>query len=71
LRQRPSPSQPKAFEVIASMLPGGVGYEPGTDEKGQRMIWLERATLNRLAAMRGPGDSCSDVILRLVANEQE
>jgi hypothetical protein len=35
--------------------------------KGERLIWLERRFVDRLAAMRGPGESYSDVILRIVA----
>ena len=30
------------------------------------MIWLDAAVVDRLAAMRRPGESYSDVILRLV-----
>jgi predicted CopG family antitoxin len=33
------------------------------------MIWLEAPIVDRLAAMRGPGESYSDVILRLVEME--
>ena len=33
------------------------------------MIWLEPRVLDRLEAMRGPGESYSDVILRLVEIE--
>ena len=35
-----------------------------------RMIWLESRVLDRLRAMRGPGESYSDVILRLVEIER-
>jgi hypothetical protein len=31
------------------------------------VIWLEDAMADRLGAMRGPGESYSDVILRLAA----
>ena len=56
----------EAFEAIARTLPlGSVGYENKTDEQGQRLIWLDRAMVDRLRAMRGPGESYSDVILRL------
>jgi hypothetical protein len=49
-----------AFEAIAATLPlGSVGYENQTNEKGERMICLK--------AMRGPGESYSDVIFRIVA----
>jgi hypothetical protein len=33
--------------------------------KGERQIWLEPRFVDRLRAMRGPGESYSDVILRL------
>jgi hypothetical protein len=56
-----------AFEAIASTLPfGSVGYENQINERGERLIWLKAAMVNRLRAMRGPGESFSDVILRLV-----
>ncbi len=59
---------PAAFEAIAATLPlGSVGYEPQLNAKGERLIWLEAAVVDRLMAMRGPGESYSDVILRLVA----
>jgi predicted CopG family antitoxin len=32
-------------------------------------VWLETAVADKLAAMRGPGESYSDVILRLVEIE--
>ena len=35
------------------------------NQHGERLIWLEDAMADRLAAMRGPGESHSDVILRL------
>ena len=57
---------PAAFEAIAKTLPlGSVGYENATNEKGERLIWLEPSMVDRLRAMRGPGESWSDVILRL------
>jgi hypothetical protein len=55
-----------AFEAIASTLPlGNMGYEAEANERGERLIWLEDAMMDRLAALRGPGESYSDVILRL------
>jgi hypothetical protein len=60
----------EAFEAIARTLPlGSVGYENKIDEHGQRLIWLDRAVVDRLRAMRGPGESYSDVILRLAAQK--
>ena len=47
-----------AFEAIKATLPlGSVGFEPERDAKGERLIWLEAATVIRLGAMRGPGES--------------
>lgn len=34
-----------------------------------RLVWIEAAIVDRLGAMRGPGKSYSDVILRLVETE--
>ena len=60
----------EAFEAIARTLPlGSVGYENAVDANGQRLIWLDRAVVERLRSLRGAGDSYSDVILRLVAME--
>jgi hypothetical protein len=55
-----------AFDAIAKTLQlGSVGFENATNERGERLIWLDRAVVDRLRAMRGPGESYSDVILRL------
>jgi hypothetical protein len=59
----------EAFEAICATLPlGSVGYENQINEQGERLIWLDHAVAARLGAMRGPGESFSDVILRLVAD---
>jgi hypothetical protein len=55
-----------AFDAIAKTLPfGSVGYENKLNERGERLIWLEPGVVDRLWALRGPGESYSDVILRL------
>jgi hypothetical protein len=57
-----------AFEAIARTLPlGGVGYENAVNEQGERLIWLDLSMVNRLRSLRGPGESYSDVILRVAA----
>jgi hypothetical protein len=57
---------PAAFDAIASTLPfGSAGFERDLDAKGDRQVWLEPRVLDRLRAMRGRGESYSDVILRL------
>jgi hypothetical protein len=59
-----------AFDAIARTLAlGSVGYENQINEQGERLIWLDHAVVARLRAMRGPGESYSDVILRLVADQ--
>jgi hypothetical protein len=59
----------EAFEAIAKTLSlGSTGYENKIDEHGNRLVWLDRAVVDRLRAMRGPGESYSDAILRLVAD---
>jgi hypothetical protein len=55
----PSDASPRALPL------GSVGYENATNERGERLIWLEPTVVHRLRAMRGPGESYSDVILRL------
>jgi hypothetical protein len=57
-----------AFDAIAATMPlGSVGYEAERTERGEVFIWLEEGEVNRLKMLRGPGESYSDVILRLAA----
>jgi hypothetical protein len=59
---------PAAFEAIKATRPlGSVGFEPEPNAKGKRYVWIDAATVDRLGAMRGPGESYSDAFLRLVA----
>jgi hypothetical protein len=52
-----------AYDAICGTLPlGSVGYENKTNANGERLIWLERAVVDRLRAMPGPGEDWSDVI---------
>jgi hypothetical protein len=61
----------EAFEAVAKTLPvGTVIFEPKVTAKGERYIWLDDRMADRLAAMREPGESYSDVILRLAAGER-
>jgi hypothetical protein len=54
-----------AFDAIAAtMLFGNVNYEAKINAKGERLIWLEPRWVDTLTAMRGPGESYSDVIIR-------
>jgi hypothetical protein len=56
-----------AFGAICTTLPlGSAAVEAVANERGERLIWLDDAMADRLGAMRGPGESYSDAILRLV-----
>jgi hypothetical protein len=58
----------EAFDAIAQTMPfGSVNFEAGVDDKGERYIWLPRAVVDRLRSRRAPGESFSDVILRVSA----
>jgi hypothetical protein len=54
-----------AFEAIAATLPSSVGVEQNRASNGDYFIWLDPRYVDRLRAMRGPGESYSDVILRV------
>jgi hypothetical protein len=54
-----------AFYAIASTLPKGSTVDGRPDSNGGYLVTLERRVLDRLAAMRRPGESYSDMILRL------
>jgi len=58
-----------AFDAIVSTMPlGSVAYEREANAEGERLIWLPPSVVDRLRFLRGPGESYSDVILRLVAS---
>ena len=60
-----------AFDAIVATLPlGTVGYEAEANAEGERLIWLPPSVVDRLRFLRGPGESYSDVILRLAASSQ-
>ena len=56
---------PAAFETIVATMPlGSAGYEAEPPLKARCAIWLAPDVLNKLRALRGPGESYSDVIPR-------
>jgi hypothetical protein len=58
----------EAFDAIKATLQlGSVAYQAERNAKGEVHIWLEPRVVDKLAALRGPGESYSDVILRLAA----
>jgi hypothetical protein len=56
---------PAAYAAIAATLPGSVGVEAQRAPNGDYWVWLYPGAVTRLGAMRGRGESYSDVILRL------
>ena len=44
-----------------------MGCEPEANAKGERLIWLESRRVDRRARLRRPGESLSDLIVRLAA----
>jgi hypothetical protein len=59
-----------AYEAIAATLPfGSVGYEAKRSDQGDYFIWLERHALDRLDALRQPGEDYSEVTLRMAEIE--
>jgi hypothetical protein len=45
------------------------GLRGRVNERGERTVSLEEVWVNRLGAMREPGESYSDVILRIAGQE--
>jgi hypothetical protein len=57
-----------AFDAISATLPvGSVAVEPEPNERGEMHVWID----DRLAAMGGPGETYSEVILRLEAESRQ
>ena len=57
-----------AFDAIANtMALGSVGFENARAPKNEVYVWLDHATVAKLKALRSPGESYSDVIIRLAA----
>ncbi len=51
----------EAYEAIAATLRlGSVGYEAEPNERGERLIKVEASVVDRLGAIRRPGESYSD-----------
>jgi hypothetical protein len=55
-----------AFDAVAKSLPFcSVMYEARPTRDGERFIWVEQHAVVQLDLMRGPGESYSDMIIRL------
>ena len=56
-----------ALDAVSDLLPlGTVNFEREPDANGERFIWLAPDVFNKVRALREPGESYSDLILKLV-----
>ena len=55
----------KAYAAIAATLPAGSAPEQGIAPGGEYHVWLPRAAVILLRDVREPGETFSEVILRL------
>jgi hypothetical protein len=56
----------KAYAAIADALPGGSAQQgPGVVPDGEYYVWLPKDVVVQLIALREPGETFSDAILRL------
>jgi hypothetical protein len=58
-----------AFDAVATTLPKGAARWPMQRDRGQCFIQVEAAVIDRMRAIRRPGESYSRVLLRLVELE--
>ena len=58
-----------AYDAIALRLPKGAARWPMQRDRGQCFIQVASVVIDRMRAMRRPGESYSQVILRLVELE--
>ena len=59
-----------AFDAICATFPlGSVAVGAEVNERGDRTVWQDEVWVDRLGAMRGRGESVSDVILRIAGQE--
>jgi hypothetical protein len=58
-----------AYEAILATVSEDRRLPPLRSPQGDFFLWLNEATVNRLTALRGPGEGYSEVILRLAQME--
>ena len=59
-----------AYAVIAATMPLGPVREQELAPDGEYRIWLPNEFVSRLRAVREPGETLSDVILRLRGDDR-
>jgi hypothetical protein len=57
-----------AYAALATAFPSGLGVKQERAPNGDYYVWLDRRFVDRLRAMREPGESYSDVIRRLATS---
>jgi hypothetical protein len=56
----------EAYSAIKATLPADTQTWPTRPgDLGDVVIWPDQAVLDRIEGMRGPGESCSDMIIRV------
>jgi len=56
---------PAAYAVILATHPASAGLQRSNAPNGDFYVWLEPKYVDRLRALRGTGETYSDVIMRL------
>jgi hypothetical protein len=57
---------PRAYRAIKGTLPeGSFVYPPERNARGQYLLMLTEAEAHRLSAIRQPGESVSEAVIRL------
>lgn len=56
-----------AYAALCAGVPRHRRLEAQGSPQGGFYLWLDKVTLNRLMASRGPGEAYSDTILRLAS----
>jgi hypothetical protein len=58
-----------AYAALCAGVPEDRRFPAQTSPQGGFYLWLMKGVVNRLAALRGPGQSYSDAILKLAELE--
>jgi hypothetical protein len=59
-----------ADAALATALPSGLGVQQERAPNGDYYVWLDPRLVDRLRAMRKPGECYSDVIVRLAETSE-
>jgi hypothetical protein len=59
-----------AYAALCASIPEQSRLEGLRSPSGGFYLWLDKITLNRLRAARGPGESFSDAILRMAVETE-